>query len=159
MIRSSLLQDLLPMPDQPSFITTLPIIHMRARYSIYQNENYILETFNGAVTYPKLEQFVIQQCADARIAQHYHTVSDFSLATLHLSIEEVTRFAGLICSGRQLRTGRRAIVINGSRNFVFVDVFRSRIEQALITAQCFHYRTAACNWILAMGDLPVAAAQ
>ncbi len=120
---------------------------MRARYTIYSKAGYILETFCGAVTYARLEEFVSRQHQDPRILQRFHTVSDYSQATLHLSVDEVKRFAKQMCDAPAARDGKRAIVIVGSRNFGFADIFRSCLAQAAIDSHCFSHRDAALRWL------------
>src|SRR5690348_5905808 len=108
---------------------------MRARYTVLPKAGYIMETFYGAVTFAQFEDFLVQQHQDSRILPQLHTISDFTQATLRLTISEVEELVSLICRPSNLRTGKRALVINGSRNFAFADVFRSRIQQAEIVSQ------------------------
>jgi len=120
---------------------------MRARYGIYPHDQYLLETFSGALRYEHLKQFVQRQQGDVRIEPHFHTLSDFSKATLHLSLDEAKSLVALVCSTADMRTGRRALVIVGARNFGFVDVFKSGLETAGIVSKCFSHRDAALVWL------------
>jgi len=126
---------------------------MRARYTIFPRAGYVLETFCGAVTFLRYVDFVLQQHEDVRIAAHYHTVSDFTQATLRLSIAEVEKIASLACQSLQARSGKRALVVSGSRNLVFADLFSASAEQANVVSRCFGYRDAALRWItISQGD-------
>jgi len=107
----------------------------------------VLETFYGAVNFVQFQHFVHQQCCDSRITPQYHTVSDFTRATLRLSMDEVQQIVHIICRAQYARVGRRALVISGSRNFAFAGVFRSCMEQGDIVSQCFSYRDAALRWV------------
>jgi hypothetical protein len=120
---------------------------MRARYGIYANKQYLLETFSGAIRYEHLKQFVQRQHVDVRIAAHFHTLSDFSKATLRLSIDEAKSLAALVCDTAVMRAGRRALVIVGTRNFGFADTFRAGLEAGGIHSQCFTHRDAALTWL------------
>lgn len=121
---------------------------MRARYSIYPDRHYILETFSGAVRFTRLEQFLLHQQTDPRIARSYHTVSDYSSATLHLSVEEVVCIADMICKAPDARMGKRALVISGVRNFGFVDILRSVAGRMAIDCKYFIHRDAALTWVM-----------
>ena len=120
---------------------------MRARYTIFAKAGYIMETFCGAVTFEQLKEFLHQQHRDPRILPQHHTVSDYTQATLRLSIAEVEDIARIVCHLPHARNGKRAMVINGSRNFAFTDVFGSYIAQAGMVSQCFTYRDAALRWV------------
>jgi hypothetical protein len=120
---------------------------MRAAYTIFPHSRYVLETFRGAVTYQDLVRFTARQKRDSRILSHYHTVSDYVQATLHLTESEVRQYGGAIYGSSTSRTGKRAMVVVGARNLAVVSMLGSLAADYEIPNQCFCYRDAAFRWL------------
>jgi hypothetical protein len=120
---------------------------MRAAYTIFPHSSYVLETFRGAVTYQDLVRFTTRQQRDRRILSRYHTVSDYTQATLHLNQLDVRQYGKTIYGLSTSRTGMRAMVVAGVRNLAVVSLLESLAAEYEIPNQCFHYRDAALRWL------------
>jgi hypothetical protein len=120
---------------------------MRAAYTIFPHSGYVLESFRGAVTYQDLVRFTARQQRDPRILSHYHTVSDYEQATLHLTEAEVHQYGETIYGSSIARTGMRAMVVIGARNLAVVSMLESLAAEYEIPNQCFRYRDAAFRWL------------
>jgi hypothetical protein len=120
---------------------------MRAAYTIFPHSGYVLETFRGAVTYQDLVRFTARQHRDARILNRYHTVSDYTQATLHLTESEVRQYGETIYGAATARIGKRAMVVVGTRNLAVVSMLATLAGEYEIPNQCFCYRDAAFRWI------------
>jgi len=120
---------------------------MRAAYTIFPHSGYVLETFRGAVTYPDLVRFTERQQRDSRILSHYHTVSDYVQATLHLTESEVRQYGEAIYGSSIARSGKRAMVVIGARNLAIVSMLETLAAEYEIPNQCFRYRDAAFRWL------------
>lgn len=124
---------------------------MRARYNVYPNDCFVLETFIGAVFFHHIERLVVQQNSDSRLRPEFHTVTDFTQATLNITTMEVQRLATLVCNA-SLRSGKRALVINGTRNLAFADLYAKCLENMNIDVKSFANRDAALGWIGGRGN-------
>jgi len=120
---------------------------MRAHYVVYAQGNYVIERFRGPVTFAELQKFLARQADDERIAPHYHTISDYTQASLRLSNDDVQRFAALLCTPSHFRTGKRAIVFSNVRILAYASVFAARLAHTELIVQCFQHRHAALQWI------------
>jgi hypothetical protein len=119
---------------------------MRAAYTIFPHSGYILETFRGAVTYNDIVRFNTRQQNDPRILSHYHTVSDYVQATLHLTEAEVRLHAQTIYASPKARIGKRSMVVVGPRNLAVVSMLEMLAADYDVLAQCFRSREAAFRW-------------
>jgi hypothetical protein len=120
---------------------------MRTGYTIFPHSGYVLETFRGAVKFQDLDRFMVRQRHDNRILAHYHTVSDYAHASMHLTECEVRQYCDSICSLPTARAGRRALVVAGPRNLAFASMIDSLVSQSGISARCFRLRHAALHWL------------
>jgi hypothetical protein len=120
---------------------------MRVGYTIFPRSDYLLETFRGIVSYQDLARIAARQQLDVRIAPHYHTVADFSRATVRLTEGEVRLFADAICAPPRGRLGKRALVVVGARNLAFASLLQTFVVQYGLDAQCFCDREAAQRWL------------
>jgi hypothetical protein len=120
---------------------------MRAHYVVYPRSSYLIESFRGPVTLPHLEAFLARQAADARIEPHYHTVSDYTQASIHLSNDEVQRFATLLCSAPFHRTGKRAFVLSDARLLAYANSCTACLSHTDLIVRCFQHRSAALQWV------------
>jgi hypothetical protein len=120
---------------------------MRAHYVVYPRSSYLIESFRGPVTLPHLEAFLARQAADARIESHYHTISDYTQASIHLSNDEVQRFATLLCSAPFHRTGKRAIVWSDARLLADANSCTACLSHTDLIVRCFQHRSAALQWV------------
>jgi hypothetical protein len=119
---------------------------MRAAYTIFPHSGYILETFRGAVTYNDIVRFNTRQQNDLRVLNHYHTVSDYGQATLHLTEAEVRQHANTIYASSKARIGKHSMVVVGPRNLAVVSMLEMLAADYDVRAQCFRSREAAFRW-------------
>ena len=119
---------------------------MRAAYTIFPHSGYILETFRGAVTYKDIVRFNTRQQNDARVLNHYHTVSDYVQATLHLTEAEVREYGNTIYASPKARDGKHSMVVVGPRNLAVVSMLEMLAAEYDIRAHCFRSREAAFRW-------------
>jgi hypothetical protein len=120
---------------------------MRVGYTVFPRSGYVLETLRGIVTYQDLARFAARQQLDVRVAPHFHTVSDFSRATLRLTEQEVRLYADTICTLPTGRLGKRALVVFGARNLAIANLLQAFALQSGLQAQCFCDRDAALRWL------------
>jgi hypothetical protein len=120
---------------------------MRTGYTVFPHSGYVLETFRGAITFRDLVDFTARQQLDNRILYHYHTVSDYAHASMHLTECEVRQYCESICALPTARAGRRALVVSGPRNLAFASMVDSRVSQSGVSARCFRSRNAALHWL------------
>ena len=116
---------------------------MRAHYVVHARDGYVVESFRGSVTYAGVAHFLARQAADERIAAHFHTVSDYTQASIRLSNDEVLRLALLLSS----RTGKRALVVCDASVLAYANLLAARLEHANLAVECFRHRRAALHWI------------
>src|SRR5688572_960141 len=120
---------------------------MRAHYVVYPRSSYLIESFRGPVTLPNLEAFLARQANDPRIKPHYHTVSDYTQASIHLSNDDVRRFAELLTSAPHHRSGKRAFVLSDARLLAYANSCAACLSHTDLVVRCFQHRSAALQWV------------
>jgi hypothetical protein len=120
---------------------------MRAHYVVHPQNGYVAERFRGPVTLPKLEAFLARQGRDPRIERHFHTVSDYTQASIHLSNEDVRIFAALLSSAPYHRTGKRAFVLSDARLLAYANSCTACLSHTDLVVRCFQHRSAALQWL------------
>jgi len=120
---------------------------MRAHYVVHAKHGYIVERFRGPITFAELQQFLARQAGDERIAAHYHTISDYTQASVRMSHEDVQRFATLLSAAPYRRTGKRACVIANARLLAFTGAIAAQLAHTKLAVRCFTHRHAALRWV------------
>lgn len=127
---------------------------MRAHYVVHSHSEYLVERFRGPVTLTGLEKLLTRQARDPRIAPHYHTVSDYTQATIRLSVEELRCFTALLCSPQYRRSGVRALVLADAAMLAYASSLASYLADTDLLVRCFQHRSAALQWVTAACRIP-----